>query len=123
MSVKTPDIPSLLCFNPVVDSVTNLLQQLVRIPSVNPDGDPGTDQCGEEKLALWLGEFLDAEGFTTVYEALNSLTQYYGNTQDDQFAGGFTQNANVVDLIFQRPKRSSSAEISHTLSERHMRVA
>ena len=68
MSVKTPDIPSLLCFNPVVDSVTDLLQQLVRIPSVNPDGDPGTDQCGEEKLALWLGEFLDAEGFTVTME-------------------------------------------------------
>ena len=68
MSAKTPDIPSLLCFNPVVDSVTNLLQQLVRIPSVNPDGDPGTDQCGEEKLALWLGEFLDAEGFTVTME-------------------------------------------------------
>ena len=46
-----------------MDSATDLLQQLVRIPSVNPDGDPGTDQCGEGKLALWLGEFLDSEGF------------------------------------------------------------
>jgi len=51
-------------------------------------------------------ETIDAEGFTTVYEAVNSLTQFYGNTQDDQFAGGFTQNANVVDLRGLGPGRT-----------------
>ncbi len=51
-------------------------------------------------------EAIDAEGFTTVYEALNSLTQFYGNTQDDQFSGGFTQNANVVDLRGLGPGRT-----------------
>ncbi len=51
-------------------------------------------------------ETMDAEGFTTVYEALNSLTQFYGNTQDDQFAGGFTQNANTVDLRGLGPGRT-----------------
>ena len=51
-----------------MDSVTELLQQLVRIPSVNPDGDPGTDQCGEETLAVWLGEMLTEKGFTVALE-------------------------------------------------------
>ena len=51
-----------------MDSVTDLLQQLVRIPSVNPDGDPGTDRCGEENLALWLGDFLSGHGFTVTTE-------------------------------------------------------
>jgi acetylornithine deacetylase len=51
-----------------VHSVTDLLQQLVRIPSVNPDGDPGTDQCGEQALAEWLADFLSAAGFSTSLE-------------------------------------------------------
>ena len=51
-------------------SVTELLQQLVRIPSVNPDGDPGTDQCGEEALANWLGEYLTAQGFRVTLEEI-----------------------------------------------------
>ncbi|MGC1480536.1 MAG: M20 family metallopeptidase [Chthoniobacterales bacterium] len=36
--------------------VVALLQELVRIPSVNPDGDPGTDGIGEARIA----EFLEA---------------------------------------------------------------
>ncbi|MDP7497234.1 MAG: M20 family metallopeptidase, partial [Roseibacillus sp.] len=51
-----------------MDSVTELLQQLVRIPSVNPDGDPGTDRCGEESLAIWLGNFLSEHGFAVTTE-------------------------------------------------------
>lgn len=41
-------------------SVVELLQTLVRIPSVNPTGDPGApaDCVGEEKMALALGEWL-----------------------------------------------------------------
>ncbi len=49
---------------------------------------------------------MQKEGFTTVYEALNTLTQNVGNTQDDQYAGGFTQNANVVDLRGLGPGRT-----------------
>lgn len=41
-------------------TVTELLQQLVRIPSVNPDDSPGTDRTGEKDvadfLAIWLRE-------------------------------------------------------------------
>ena len=55
-----------------MDSVTDLLQQLVRIPSVNPDGDPGTDQCGEEAIATWLGDFLSDRGFAVTTEEVES---------------------------------------------------
>ncbi|HET6564548.1 MAG TPA: TonB-dependent receptor plug domain-containing protein, partial [Xanthomonadales bacterium] len=48
---------------------------------------------------------MQKEGFTTVYEALNTLTQNMSNTQDDQF-GGFTQNANVIDLRGLGPGRT-----------------
>lgn len=43
-------------------SVTDLLQKLIRIPSVNPDGDPGTTETGEKKCAEFVGEFLQALG-------------------------------------------------------------
>ena len=43
-------------------SVIDLAQALVRIPSVNPDGDPGTAQTGEQDCAEFLGEFLRALG-------------------------------------------------------------
>ncbi|MGA1124005.1 MAG: M20 family metallopeptidase [Chthoniobacterales bacterium] len=39
-------------------SVVELAQALVRIPSVNPDGDPGTDRTGEEACALFLRDWL-----------------------------------------------------------------
>ncbi len=39
-------------------SVVELLQTLVRIPSVNPHGDPGTDGVGEGEIADWLALFL-----------------------------------------------------------------
>ena len=39
-------------------SVVELAQALVRIPSVNPHGDPGTDGVGERRVAEWLAEFL-----------------------------------------------------------------
>jgi hypothetical protein len=43
-------------------SALELLQALIRIPSVNPEGDPGTDGVGEAALATYLGEFLRHEG-------------------------------------------------------------
>lgn len=43
-------------------TVTALLQQLVRIPSVNPDNDPGTAQTGEETLAVFLAGWLESIG-------------------------------------------------------------
>jgi acetylornithine deacetylase/succinyl-diaminopimelate desuccinylase-like protein len=43
-------------------TVTEIARELVRIPSVNPDGDPGTPQTGEAACAEWLAEFLSAAG-------------------------------------------------------------
>lgn len=42
-------------------TVVELLQALVRIPSVNPEGDPGTPHTGEQRIAEWLVEWLRAE--------------------------------------------------------------
>jgi acetylornithine deacetylase/succinyl-diaminopimelate desuccinylase-like protein len=39
-------------------SVIELLQTLIRIPSVNPSGSPGTDGIGEQRIAEYTGDFL-----------------------------------------------------------------
>jgi acetylornithine deacetylase/succinyl-diaminopimelate desuccinylase-like protein len=43
-------------------SVVELCQALVRIPSVNPHGNPGTQGTGEAQIAAWLEEFLKSIG-------------------------------------------------------------
>jgi len=43
-------------------SVIELAQELVRIPSVNPDGNPGTELIGEEACAVYLRDFLASLG-------------------------------------------------------------
>ena len=45
-------------------TVVELAQELVRIPSVNPDGDPGisTDATGEGECAAYVARFLEAAG-------------------------------------------------------------
>ncbi len=48
--------------------VIPLLQQLVQIPSVNPDGDPGTDLTGEHRMVAWLEEFMTPLGFECLTE-------------------------------------------------------
>jgi acetylornithine deacetylase/succinyl-diaminopimelate desuccinylase-like protein len=45
-------------------SAVELLQALVRIPSVNPHGDPGTDGVGEGRIADYLATFLRGIGAT-----------------------------------------------------------
>lgn len=47
-----------------VHSVVELLQKLVRIPSVNPHGDPGTDGVGELRVAEFVAGFLESVGAT-----------------------------------------------------------
>lgn len=42
--------------------ISRLLQELIRIPSVNPDNHPGTDQTGEAELALFLKSWLEPLG-------------------------------------------------------------
>lgn len=43
-------------------SVVELCQALVRIPSVNPHGSPGTLGVGEKRIAEWLATFLESCG-------------------------------------------------------------
>jgi succinyl-diaminopimelate desuccinylase len=52
----------------IPQSVTALCQALVRIPSVNPDGDPGVAQTGEADCAAYVGEFLRHCGAEVVLE-------------------------------------------------------
>lgn len=42
-------------------TAVELLQALIRIPSVHPAGDPGTMHTGEQAIAEWLVEWLRAE--------------------------------------------------------------
>ncbi|MGH8048559.1 MAG: M20 family metallopeptidase [Chthoniobacterales bacterium] len=46
----------------MVANVIALLQELIRIPSVNPDGDPGTPHVGEKNIADYLADFLSHIG-------------------------------------------------------------
>jgi acetylornithine deacetylase/succinyl-diaminopimelate desuccinylase-like protein len=54
----------------VPTNVTELLQKLIRIPSVNPDGDPGTDQTCEANLAAWLTPWLAELGYKVTLEEI-----------------------------------------------------
>jgi len=49
-------------------NVVELLQQLIRIPSVNPDDAPGTDKTHEQDIAEWLKPFLESHGFDVTLE-------------------------------------------------------
>ena len=50
--------------------VVSLLQDLVRIPSVNPDNAPGTDQTGEAAMAAYLKGWLEALGAKVTIEEI-----------------------------------------------------
>lgn len=52
--------------------VVSLLQQLVRIPSVNPDNAPGTEDSGEQMLAVFLSGWLESIGATVSLEEVKS---------------------------------------------------
>ncbi|MDX1681332.1 MAG: M20 family metallopeptidase [Akkermansiaceae bacterium] len=50
--------------------VVTLLQQLVRIPSVNPDNTPGTTETGEETIAVFLSGWLESIGAKVTLEEI-----------------------------------------------------
>lgn len=52
----------------IPNSPTALLQELIRIPSVNPDNAPNQGATGEKDCALWVGRFLENCGAEVVYE-------------------------------------------------------
>ena len=45
-----------------MNAATRLLRDLVAIPSVNPQGIPGTDKTGEGEIAKFIGDFLRGIG-------------------------------------------------------------
>jgi len=47
-----------------------LLQDLIRIPSVNPDNNPGTDQVGEQAIADFLQPLLEELGYNVTQEEI-----------------------------------------------------
>jgi len=49
-------------------SVVELLQELIRIPSVNPEGDPGVTETGEGACARYVGDFLETCGAAVTFE-------------------------------------------------------
>lgn len=51
-----------------MNSVSEVLQSLIQIPSVNPDGEPNQENTGEKACALWVGEFLETCGAEVTYE-------------------------------------------------------
>ena len=53
--------------NPFDASPDAILQALVQIPSVNPDGDPGTKRTGEKACAEWVADFLQKIGADSVW--------------------------------------------------------
>lgn len=53
-------------------SVVELLQALVKIPSVNPDGDPGTPHTGEEACARYISSFLWHSGAETFLDEVST---------------------------------------------------
>ncbi len=59
---------TLRAMNTTPQSVVELTQALVRIPSVNPDGEAGTEHTGERACAEFVGEFLTACGAKVVLE-------------------------------------------------------
>ncbi|NWK55403.1 M20 family metallopeptidase [Verrucomicrobiaceae bacterium N1E253] len=50
--------------------VCSLLQDLIRIPSVNPDDTPGTARTGEAELADFVRNYLENLGFTVKLERI-----------------------------------------------------
>lgn len=52
----------------MIPSVVELLQALVKIPSVNPDNAPGTDRTGEGEVVSFLADWLSGLGAEVVVE-------------------------------------------------------
>jgi len=62
-----------------------LLQELIRIPSVNPDGDPGTDGVGEKEIAKFIAAFLrDLGAEVTLPEVLPDRPNVLGRFPSDR---------------------------------------
>lgn len=57
-----------------------------------------TEVEGPSPVVIINREQIEREGFTTVQDALKSLSQASGVVQNELFTGGFTNNANSIDI-------------------------
>jgi len=55
---------------PAPKNVAELLQDLVAIPSVNPQGNPGTEHTGEQALGEYVADFLRALGAEVILDPI-----------------------------------------------------
>lgn len=53
---------------------------------------------GPAPVVVITAEDIEKEGFSTVYEALNTLTQFTGSVQNELTQNGFTPNASFINL-------------------------
>ena len=53
---------------------------------------------GPAPVTVVTAEDIERQGFSTVYDALNTLSQFTGSVQNELSAGSFTQNANFLNL-------------------------
>ena len=67
---------------------------------------PTTDIEGPQPITVLTAADIEKQGFTNAFEALESLSQFNGTIQDDQFTGGFTQAASSLDLRGLGPGRT-----------------
>lgn len=65
-----------------------------------------TEIEGPSPVTVITSAQIEREGFNTVYDALNTLTQASGSTQNEVFQGGFTPNASVINLRGLGPGRT-----------------
>jgi iron complex outermembrane receptor protein len=65
-----------------------------------------TEIEGPSPVTVITSAQIEREGFNTVYDALNTLTQAGGAAQNEIFQGGFTPNASVINLRGLGPGRT-----------------
>ena len=76
-------------------NVVELLQDLVAIPSVNPQGDPGTEQTGEQAIGEYVADFLRGLGAEVSLDPVepgrpNVIASF---TPDSQYAFSFRRRS------------------------------
>ncbi|MEO7933825.1 MAG: M20 family metallopeptidase [Chthoniobacterales bacterium] len=84
-------------------SVLDLARELIRIPSVNPAGDPGTDQIGEKAIADYLCGFLrEAGADVSLVEILpgrpNVVARFHSNSTAKKPRLAFAPHTDTVGV-------------------------
>lgn len=87
-------------------TTVELLQTLIRIPSVNPDNDPGTDKVGENDISEYVADLLSSHGFdVTLEEVLPGRPNVIARCPGPQdrpriFLGPHTDTVGVTGMVF-----------------------